>query len=114
MLRRLDQMQLKSIESCHGGRGTIRCRAVLSEGDSERGIQFMHDDLIEPGDSVGEHTHTDSEEIYFVVEGEGRIILDGKEYPVKAGDVSLVKSGHSHGLKNSPHKPMRLIVVGIK
>lgn len=113
MLRRQQDMELKELVACHGGMGKISSRDVLVDQDSELGVRFMHDDLIEPGATVGEHIHDDGEEIYFVVEGKGTIILDGREYPIEAGDVSLVRRGHSHGLKNSPYASMRLIVIGL-
>jgi len=114
MLRRQDAMEVKELISCHGGKGIIRSRRVLLKEDSELGIQFMHDDIIQPGDSVGEHLHDDSEELYFIVSGEGTMIIDHKEVSIKAGDVSLVRRGHSHGIKNTSDRPMRLLVVEVK
>ena len=110
MLRRQSEMKLAVLANCHDGRGNVHCRTVLARGDSELDIRFMHDDVIEPAASIGEHRHEHDEEVYFVVEGQGTMILDGQRFPIGPGDVSVVRPGHSHGLVNCPAAPMRLLV----
>jgi mannose-6-phosphate isomerase-like protein (cupin superfamily) len=107
-------MGTKDIEGCHGGEGTVKARFVLDRGDSEQGIAFMHDDILEPGVTIAEHPHDDSEEVYFLAEGNGTMILDGEEHPMGPGDVSIVSVGHTHGIRNTGDGPMRLIVIGVK
>lgn len=107
-------MEKKIFGRCHDGEGEIEASIVFQEGDLKYAISFMHDDIIPPGTSIGEHKHADSEEIYFIIEGHGVLILDGREFPVEAGDVSICHSGHSHGIKNNGNSPLRLIVIGLK
>jgi len=107
-------MQHNRLERCHDGNGYLDCFSVLTGRDSEHGITFMHDDILDPGATIGEHPHTDCEEICFVVDGHGSLLLDGRAHPVGPGDVSLVSSGHCHGIVNSIDGPMRLIVIGVK
>lgn len=114
MFRRHDEMQMNVLDRCHGGEGKLECYSVMQALDSKMGIRFMHDDIIEPGASIGEHLHEADEEIYFVVEGHGTMILDGQRMPMGPGDVSLVVPGHTHGLINSDDSPMRLIVVCVR
>ncbi|MEO1130883.1 MAG: cupin domain-containing protein [Planctomycetota bacterium] len=114
MQREQRAMHSEPIDACHGGVGRLLCRVVMEEGESDVGIRFMHDDVLEPGASIGEHLHADDEEIYFVVEGSGTMILDGAQRPIGPGDVSLVKRGHTHGIVNSQDGPMRLIVVCVE
>ena len=111
MLRRRSEMPCDAVERCHDGEGALSCRKVLGGGDSDVGIAFMHDDVLEPGARIGEHRHDGNEEIYFVVEGCGTMLLDGESFPIGPGDVSLVQSGHTHGIVNSPDGEMRLLVL---
>ena len=60
------------------------------------------DDMPE-GVSIGVHTHTGNEEIYYLHSGKGVLTYDGKEFEMKAGDVSLCKIGHSHGFAAVDH-----------
>ncbi|OGV67214.1 MAG: hypothetical protein A3K19_26220 [Lentisphaerae bacterium RIFOXYB12_FULL_65_16] len=114
MIKHHRDMPHQRYERCHDGKGWLDCFTVLSGRDSEHGITFMHDDVLDPGAVIGEHPHHDCEEIYFVVEGHGTMLLDRQSIPVGPGDVSLVESGHSHGIANSSDGPMRLVVVGVK
>jgi len=114
MIRHKDEMREGQTESCHNGTGKIAIRQVLEKGDSQVGIRFMHDDTLEPGTTIGEHPHDGGEEIYFVVEGHGTMMLDGKPHPIGPGDISLVERGHSHGIVNSGDSPMRLLVIEVE
>ena len=111
MLRKRSEMSQKTFAACHGGEGDVLAHLVLSKTDSRQGVQWMHDDILPPGVSIGEHRHDNNEEIYFVVEGHGTMILDGANFPIGPGDVSVVHPGHTHGLLNSDKEPMRLIVI---
>jgi len=114
MLRSRADMQNACFDNCHDGQGRIAAHIVLDASDSNLGIRFMHDDVLEPGAGIGEHLHKGNEEVYFVVEGHGTMILDGQEHPFGPGDVSVVKSGHTHGLVNSAKGPMRLLVFCVE
>ena len=113
MNRNRNAMKTSRLEKCHEGIGWLGLTEVLEFGDSSLGISFMHDDLIEPGSTIGEHTHIDSEEVYFLISGSGVMIMDGMEFPFLPGDVSMVKVGHSHGLINTGYDVMRLIVFAV-
>lgn len=95
--------------NCHGGEGTLVCRSLL-DGYGGRRFAFMHADMLAPGVSIGAHTHTADEEIYYLVSGSGVLTYDGATYPMEAGDISVCLPGHSHGF--SAKEECCLIVVG--
>jgi mannose-6-phosphate isomerase-like protein (cupin superfamily) len=105
-------MKTEPVERCHDGVGRMASTTAFSRPDSGPGFRFVHDNVLDPGASIGEHLHTGDEEIYLVLEGEGTMIEDGRPYPVTAGDLCITTAGHSHGLRNGP-TPMRLLVVGV-
>jgi quercetin dioxygenase-like cupin family protein len=55
------------------------------------------------------HQHAD-EEFQYVIEGSGTWSLNGKEYPLKAGDLMYSKPMDWHGIRNSSDAPMRFFV----
>ena len=66
---------------------------------------------IAPGASVGWHTHP-GEEISYVMEGEGEILVEGKPpLKVKAGDGFVVPNGARHDARNTGSVPLKLAVV---
>ena len=68
---------------------------------------------LEPGQVLGEHKHN-SDEVMYCLEGTGKYIIDGKEYPVEPGDAVYVAPNVAHGgHKNTGKKTWRyLYIVG--
>lgn len=48
------------------------------------------------GHSMNYHSHDRRDEVWTVISGEGRTIVDGMEQPVKAGDVVTMQAGCRH------------------
>ena len=60
-------------------------------------------------DGAREHYHKRSTELYYVLDGEGSVVLDGVEHPVRKGSLVQIPPGTVHGAKGR----MRVLVVGI-
>ena len=66
---------------------------------------------IAPGAHVGRHTHP-GEEISYVMEGEGEILVEGKPaLRVKAGEGFVVPNGAIHDARNTGSGTLKLSVV---
>ena len=65
----------------------------------------------EPGQSHALHSHAGMDKVYQVVEGEGQFLLQGRELPMKAGDLLVAPEGVPHGVRNTGDG--RLLVVAI-
>ena len=66
----------------------------------------------EPGQETPEHVHPKQDEIFYVVEGAGTMIVNGEEIPVKPTSIILVKAHEKHGVKTQPES--RLVLMFIK
>ena len=55
----------------------------------------------EPGQFHSLHSHTGMDKVYQVVEGEGVILLDGRELPIKTGELVVAPEGIPHGIRNT-------------
>ncbi|MCD8397475.1 MAG: cupin domain-containing protein [Lachnospiraceae bacterium] len=51
---------------------------------------------LNPGHSMNYHSHLRRDEIWNVTSGEGTVIVDGMEQPVRAGDVVTMQAGCRH------------------
>jgi quercetin dioxygenase-like cupin family protein len=66
---------------------------------------------IAPQASAGRHTHP-GDEISYVTEGEGEILMEGKPaLKVKAGDGFVIPGGVKHDAHNTGAQPLKLIGV---
>jgi len=66
---------------------------------------------IAPGASAGRHTHP-GEEITYVMEGEGEILIQGQPaLKIKAGDGFVVPNGAIHDAHNTGTQPLKLAAV---
>lgn len=105
-------MRLVETDSCHGGKGKLTCTEMLADYDKNGpGFTYLHDDVLAPGASIGEHTHHGNEEVYLVLEGHGTILVNGEPHAIGPGEMAITRDGHSHGLVNGPDAPMRLLVM---
>ena len=60
-------------------------------------------------DGAREHYHRRATELYYVLEGDGSVVLDGVEQPVRKGSLVHIPPGVVHGAQGR----MRVLVVGI-
>jgi mannose-6-phosphate isomerase-like protein (cupin superfamily) len=65
----------------------------------------------EPGQSHALHTHAGMDKVYLVVEGEGVLLLEGREVPMKGGELVVAPEGVPHGIRNT--SGARLLVLTI-
>jgi oxalate decarboxylase/phosphoglucose isomerase-like protein (cupin superfamily) len=65
-----------------------------------------------PGKGHDRHNHPESEEVLYVLSGEGeQMVDDGEPFPVKAGDTIYVPTAVFHSTRNTGWGPMRLLAV---
>lgn len=96
----------------HDGSGRVRTVRVLDEAHRSA-FGFIDLTEIPPGSSVGAHTHADDEEVYVIISGRGRMMLDGETFEVGAGDVIRNVPGGTHGLANAGSEPLTMVVLDV-
>ena len=96
-------------ENAAGGKGPLLGRFAFNRyqtaaQDAFREIGWL---TLPPGASIGEHKHTDNEDVYIIVSGKG-LFTDstGKQTKVGAGDITIARPGQSHALKNTGKEPL--------
>jgi oxalate decarboxylase/phosphoglucose isomerase-like protein (cupin superfamily) len=68
--------------------------------------------VLQPGRGHDRHNHPESEEILYVLSGEGEQMLDDREaFAVKPGDTIYVPTGVFHSTRNTGWEPMRLLAL---
>lgn len=64
-----------------------------------------------PGEEIGEETHPATDQIFFLIEGSGEAILDGKPSPLRAGEVLCVPAGTLHNVRNTSKAALKLLTL---
>ena len=65
--------------------------------------------VIPVGGEVPYHFHEKRESLLFLIKGEAVEIVEGKEHPVKAGDVLYIPAGEKHQIVNRSDEDLRYL-----
>ena len=65
----------------------------------------------EPGQQHALHAHAGQDKVYYVLEGSGRFLLEGRELEMKAGELLVAPEGVPHGVHNTGSE--RLLVLAV-
>lgn len=57
--------------------------------------------LYEPGQTTPEHKHSNIDEVFYVISGEGTITINNDEYVISEKDIILSPKGETHGFYNT-------------
>lgn len=97
----------------HGGSGPMAwLRAATGShlyGDWD-GIEWV---AFEPGGRAGLHTHSHTEEMWFILRGTADVELDGSTYPVSPGSIVLTPLGSSHSAQNTGDTSLEYVVIEV-
>lgn len=66
---------------------------------------------LEPGASIGLHTHQTSSEIVFILSGSGTASYDGVSEALFPGCCHYCPKGHTHSLRNTGSEPLVFLAV---
>ena len=109
---RLDRSALKYGRS-HGGKGEVGARFIWGPEDFRSNFHFLGHCLMPPQTSIGYHRHEGVEEVYIIIDGRGRMTVDGETREVAQWDAIPSRLGGSHGLYNHTGESLELLVVAV-
>jgi quercetin dioxygenase-like cupin family protein len=68
---------------------------------------------ISPAEQIPEHDETDrdQEEIFFVVSGSPRLVIDGREHPAPAGTFARIDPDRRRTVRNDGTDPASVLIV---
>ncbi|HEX8651724.1 MAG TPA: cupin domain-containing protein [Pyrinomonadaceae bacterium] len=71
----------------------------------------LAEEVLPAGAAVGRHHHLETEEVYYILSGAGRMTVGSEEREVCAGDAIFIPRGHTHTLENTGSTPMTILLV---
>ena len=94
MIIDFDKMDDTVLEHFNGGEGRYIAKMFVDEnGKIMRG-------KLEPGSSIGLHTHKGSYEVIYILKGFGKVLYEGGELEVAEGSCHYCPPEHTHSLIN--------------
>ncbi|MCD7837648.1 MAG: cupin domain-containing protein [Clostridiales bacterium] len=111
MIKKKEQMRHAVIENMRGGEGAIHLEHVLENSETGDRTGLCSVCTVEPGCSIGLHTHDTNAEIYYMLEGQLELNQNGKICTIQAGDVVFTADGESHSVANRGDQAAKLLAV---
>jgi mannose-6-phosphate isomerase-like protein (cupin superfamily) len=107
-------MLIKSIEKSEYFQvpdNTVLCELLHPKNeDIEMGCSLAHA-ILEPGKASLPHKLNSSVEIYFIIDGEGRMHIDHESEQVKPGDAIYIPPGSIQWIKNIGNTTLKFLCV---
>jgi len=83
-------------------------RRVLYTGKNSQLVLMC----LQPGEEIGMEIHPDRDQFFRFEAGEGKVVIDGVEHPVKDGSGVIVPAGAEHNVVNtSKRSKLRLYTI---
>jgi mannose-6-phosphate isomerase-like protein (cupin superfamily) len=100
-----DKAKAMEGHNVHQGTGTVFMQTLLGRG-AVTGLNFMHHGPLMPKSSIGHHFHTDTDEMFLILDGDCEFTVNGKTAVVKGPVGVPCRAGNSHAVYNPSTKPV--------
>lgn len=108
MLINFNNMDEIEISNMNHGMGSLN--AKMYKGHDGKIIPCS----IHPGGSIGMHKHETSDDINYVISGQGIAICDGHDEILSAGVCHICKKGSSHSITNTGDENLVLLTIVVE
>lgn len=88
-------------------RGRVGFRTLFGGGTRTTDSLTAGIGEMEPGDRLARHRH-DPAEVYYVLEGEGTLLVEGEEHVLRAGSAVFIPGNSEHALHNTGDETLRV------
>ena len=99
------------IHGVHGGRGVLCWKRFVTGLMMHAAWDSFEHNRLEPGAAVGEHVHSRTEEIYFIIRGRALMHYGDEQFEVGPGDLIMTPLHGRHGLETIGDETLEFFVV---
>lgn len=111
MIKTKEEMRHASVTGLRGGIGELYQEHILEKEETAGRTDLFCVFTIEPGRTIGLHTHDTNAEVYYVMEGEIEVNQNGELHTVRVGDVVFTADGQSHSVANNTNQTAKMLAV---
>ncbi|HAY99345.1 MAG TPA: hypothetical protein DCY38_00940 [Opitutae bacterium] len=100
MIKNVHEVIPEVAEAVRGGSGSVTAHKLLDlfPGSAIKSVGLVR---LEPGASVGDHSHKGDEDFYFCISGTGIVVDNGVEHPFIPGTLQITRDGESQAIRNT-------------
>jgi len=100
MIKKVHEVIPEVAEGVRGGCGSVSAHKLIDffPGSAIKSVAVVR---LEPGASIGDHSHEGDEDFYYCLSGNGVVVDNGVEHPFTPGTLQITRSGESQALRNS-------------
>jgi mannose-6-phosphate isomerase-like protein (cupin superfamily) len=100
MITNVNKVIPEIAEGVRGGVGSVTAHKLLDlfPGSAIKSVGIVR---LEPGASVGDHSHSGEEDFYYCISGSGIVVDNGVEYPFTPGTLQITRDGESQAIRNT-------------
>lgn len=107
LIRNVDEVERRPVAMPGAEKVTMAMMVGREDGAPNFSLRQFR---VEPGGHTPRHSHDYEHEVY-ILEGKGTVLLEGKERPVRAGDVIYVPADSEHQFKPAPDSALRFLCL---
>ena len=108
MLIDFNEIKEITVPGMNGGTGKMTARMYMS--DEGKSIPCR----IHAGGSIGMHRHETSDDINYIISGNGKAVCDGKEEQLTAGTCHICRKGSEHSIRNTGDEDLVMLTIVVE
>ena len=112
MITYVNQQSHSVREFMRGGKKQVNLTAL--SGKLPEKMRLFSILTLVPGASIGYHVHEGETELFYFLEGNGRVQDDDRFFDVSAGDAMATFSGHGHAVENTGDTDLVILAAIVK
>ena len=111
MIHRKQDQTVEKRYNVRGGAGSPEFRELFSKAEAGGRADLLAVITLQPGESIGLHSHDTNAELYYILSGEVTVTEEDKIYKLLPGDAAFCGDGHIHGMANDTQEPVSVLAV---
>jgi len=111
MFKRQSGMRRQTMEKLRGGEGVTVFDHIFEDDEMKSKCRILAKITLEPGTSIGYHTHEDEEDIYYILSGNATVNMNDEIRLLYPGEAAYLAPGGWHSIANDGQVPLEIISV---
>lgn len=108
-----DTKGASEVHGMHGGAKVAKWKCLARRLGLSGTWEAIELSSLPPGAACGEHRHTRTEELYFIVSGEGELLINDVPHRVRPGHLIANGLGTRHALRNPGTEDLHWLVIEV-